>query len=150
MKRQLDDRQLTMNFDTLFEIPTPVDPTAGSMDYGLELRHLISETLKNCKKDRFAIAGEMSRLTGREITKSMLDSWSAESRTEWRFPFEFATAFEVATGTYILTEFLARRRGLKVYGGKAIYAAEIGNLETQKAEINNKIKLLKQHLDSKH
>jgi len=146
MKRRIDDRQLSMDFESLFQIPTVKEPSAGSMDYGSELRHLVSETLKACPKDRFAVASEMSRLTGREISKSMLDSWSAESRAEWRFPLEFAPAFEVATATYALTEFLARKCGRKVYAGADIYAAELGKLETLKDRIDGKIRVLKQHL----
>lgn len=149
MRRKVDDRQLPLDFEALFKIPTPKDPTAGGMDYGLELRHLISETLKNCPKDRFTVAAEMSRLTGKEISKTMLDSWSAESREAWRFPYEFSPAFEVATGTYVLTEFMARKRSCKVYAGEDLYAAELGKLETLKSEINSKIKLLRQRLDAK-
>jgi len=149
MKRKIDGRQLSMDFEALFEIPTPKDPIAGSLDYGLEIRHLISDTLKTCKKDRFVVAAEMSRLTGREISKGQLDSWSAESREGWRFPLEFAPAFEVATETYVLSEFLARKRGCKLFAGEDLYAAELGKLETLKNEINSKIKLLKQHIESK-
>ncbi len=145
MKSKSDNRQLTMDFNTFFEIPTPQEPIFGGMDYNLELRHLVSETLKKCSKDRFTVAADMSRLTGREISKGMLDSWSSEARAEWRFPLEFAPAFEVATDTYALTEFMARKRGCKVYAGDDLLAAELGKLETLKNEINGKIKLLKKY-----
>jgi len=138
-----------MDFESLFEIPPPSDPTEGSMDLGLELRHLISETLKKCPHNRFVVAAEMSRLTGRDITKGMLDSWSAESREAWRFPLELAPAFDVATGTYALTEFMARKRGCKVYAGEDLYAAELGKLESLKTEINSKIKMLKQRMETR-
>jgi len=146
MKRRIDNRQLSMDFESLFAIPDPKEPTAGSMDCGSELRHLVSKTLKACPKDRFTIAAEMSMLTGREISKSMLDSWSAESRAEWRFPLEFAPAFEVATGTSVLTEFMARKCGRKVYAGTDVLAAELGKLSALKDEIDGKIRILKQHL----
>jgi hypothetical protein len=149
MKRRINDSQTTLDFNALFEIPKPQESIAGNMDYSFELRHLISDTLKACPLDRFAVAAEMSRLTGKEITKGMIDSWSAESRAEWRFPLEFAPAFEVATGTYALTEFMARKRSCKVYAGEDLYAAELGKLEKLKNEVNQKIKLLKNHMERK-
>jgi len=149
MKRKISDRQLTLDFNAMFEIPKPQSLLAASMDYNQELRHIISQTLKECPHDRFAIAAEMSRLTGREVSKSMLDSWSAESRADWRFPLEFAPAFEVATSTYALTEFMARKRSCKIYAGDDLFAAELGKLEKQKVEVSQKIKILKNHMERK-
>jgi len=149
MKRRINTSQLTFDFNALFEIPKPHEPITASMDYSRELRHLISQTLKECPYDRFAVAAEMSRLTGKEISKSMLDSWSAESRAEWRFPLEYAAAFEIATDSYALMEFMARKRSCKVYAGDDLYAAELGKLEKQKTEVNRKIKMLKTHMERK-
>jgi len=89
------------------------------------------------------VASRMSELTGHEISKTMLDAWTAESREAWRFPFEYATAFEIACDTYCLTEFQARKRGCKVYAGDEVRQAEIGRLESQMGEMATKLKALK-------
>ena len=105
-----DSMQLSLDLDAIIEITRPVNPTPASMDYSQELRHMLSGALKECVDDRFTVAAKMSSLTGHEISKSTLDSWCAESREGWRFPLEYATAFEVAVGTYCLTEFMCYRR----------------------------------------
>ncbi|HEY6872917.1 MAG TPA: hypothetical protein VI298_09355 [Geobacteraceae bacterium] len=142
MKKTIHDpRQLTLN--ELFELPRPVEPTPASLDYSRELRHVLSEALKKSKKSRFEICACMSELVGHEISKSTLDAMTAESREGWRFPFEWAVAFEVSLDSYCLTEFLARKRGCRVYVGDAIRQAEIGRIESQIDELTTKLKALK-------
>lgn len=64
----------------LFEVSVPRTPVPGALAIGHALRHLISDLLKACPFTRFEIAARMSELTGQEITKHQLDSWTAESR----------------------------------------------------------------------
>lgn len=128
----------------LFEVPTARAPLPGALDIGKQLRHLISELLKSCPRTRFEIAAHMSELTGNEITKHQLDSWTAESREGWRFPLEYLPAFEVAVGTHQITTWMADLRGCKVLVGKEALDAEIGKLERLKEDAARKIKQLKQ------
>lgn len=142
MKKPANDpRQMTL--DELFEIPRPVEPIPASLDHGKEISHLLSTALKNTTKSRFEVCSRMSELIGHEITISMLNAWTAESREAWRFPFEYADAFEVACDTYCLTEYQARKRGCKVYAGDEVRQAEIGRLESQMGELAAKLKTLK-------
>jgi hypothetical protein len=104
---------------------------------------MLSETMKESIKSRFEVCARMSELLGHEINKSTLDAMTAESREGWRFPFEWAVAFEIACDTYCLTEFLARKRGCKVYAGDEVRQAEIGRLESQMQEMAAKLKALK-------
>jgi hypothetical protein len=147
MKSRTDERQLT--FEALFEIPEPPKPIGGSLNYDVELHHVISDALKGSVRSRFEIAARMSEMLGVEITKNMLDTWSAESRSNWRFPFEYAAAFEEAAGTYALTELLARKRGAKIFIGAEALKAELGRLEMQESELKRKKSLLKRHLEGK-
>lgn len=142
MKRRNDRDQLT--FDDLLALPKTPESTAGSLDFGLELRRTLSEALKQTTKSRFEVAGSMSHLLGFEISKHQLDSWCAESRDGWRFPLEYAVAFEVATESFLLTELLARKRGYRIVMGDEIRQVEIGRLEALRAEISDKLRLLKQ------
>jgi hypothetical protein len=140
-KKATDPRQLTL--DELFELPRPVEPTPASLDCSKELRSILSEALKKSNKTRFEVCARMSELLDHEISKSTLDAMTAESREGWRFPFEWAAAFEEACGTYCLTEFLARKRGCRVYSGDEVRQAEIGRVAAQIGELSNKLKALK-------
>lgn len=132
--------------DLWFEIPQPPVPTGGSLDYATELRHVLSDALAKCDKSRYQVAAEMSRLLGVEVTKAQLDAWTAESRAPWRFPFEYAAAFEVATGSYCLVELLTRKRGCKAYWGREAVMLELGRLERDEQELKRRKGKLKQLL----
>lgn len=140
-KTAYDPRQMTL--DELFEIPSPSAAAPASMNFDKEIRHLLSNALKQTSKTRYEVCARMSELIGQEITISMLNAWTAESREAWRFPFAYATAFEIACETFCLTEFLARQRGCKVYAGDEVRQAEIGRLESQMDELATKLKALK-------
>jgi len=40
------------------------------------------QAIRNSGKDRYRIAGEVSHLIGRQVTKAMLDAWTAESKPQ--------------------------------------------------------------------
>lgn len=140
-KTATDPRQMTL--DELFEIPRPILAAPASMDYDKEIRHLLSAALKQTDKTRYEVCARMSELIGHEITISMLNAWTAESREAWRFPFAYSTPFEIACETFCLTEFQARQRGCKVYAGDEVRQAEIGRLESQIEELATKLKAMK-------
>lgn len=126
-----------------FEIPAPPAPNGGSLDYDVELRHVLSDALSQCGKSRYEVAAEMSRLLGCEVTKHQLDAWTAESREPWRFPFAYAAAFEAATQSYALTELLTRKRGCRAYFGREAVLMELGRLDQQEEEMRRKRATLK-------
>lgn len=127
----------------LFEVPAPTVPLLGALAFGMPLRSLLSDALKNSPLNRAEVALRMSELTGEAITKHQLDSWTAESREGWRFPLEYLPAFEVAVETVALTAWIASIRGGKVLMGKEALDAEIGKLERLREDAARKIKQLK-------
>lgn len=110
-------------------------PNEGDLDISAELRHLLSRAIKDSGQDRFAIASRMSRFMDRDITRHMLNAWSAESREEWRFPFEAAPAFQAVCETTVLTELLARTSGGRFMTGDESLLAELGRIEQQKHQL---------------
>lgn len=126
-----------------------VAPIGGSLDYAIELRYALSDALKKCRLSRHQVAAGMSELTGQEIAKTTLDAWTAESRTPWRFPFEYAAAFEVTCETTALQELLARKRGSRLLVGEEVLLAELGRLAKQRAEIALRERLIKERLRGK-
>lgn len=145
MSRRLRDA-LTLD---LFQVPAPTAPTAGNLDLDVPLRAALSDALKHCDLDRWQVAAEMSRLTGREISKYMLDAYTAESRSDHNFPFRYAAAFEVATGSYCLTNLVAKARGCKVLVGDEALLAELGRIEQMEAELKQQKTALKRYLETR-
>lgn len=72
----------------------------GTLNIRESLRALLNRAFKNCPKSRWEVSGEMSHLLGLEITKYMLDAWTAESKEGHRMPAEYLPAFCVVTGCY--------------------------------------------------
>jgi len=133
----------------LFEVPVAPAPVAGSLDYTAELRAELSAALKETSLSRYEVAARMSELTGHEISKSMLDSWTAESKTPWRFPFEFAASFEAACSTTRLQALLGRKRGSRILVGEEVLLAELGRIEKAEADLSARKKLLRERLRGK-
>lgn len=144
MKRSAD--ALTVD---MFDIPRAPEPTAGSLDYSVELSHALSEALKQCPKSRYEVAARMSELTGREISKATLDAWTAESKTDWRFPFEYAAVFEVACGTTCLQQLLCRKRGSRILEGDEALLAELGRLDREEQEVKARRQSIRKYLGTK-
>ncbi|MDP3871263.1 MAG: hypothetical protein Q8Q80_01250 [Methyloversatilis sp.] len=134
---------LTVDMFTPYAVPTPHAPLPGALAFSAVLRGLLSEAIKASPLSREEIAARMSVLTGQEITLHMINAWTAESREGWRFPLEFAPAFEVATETHSITAWLADVRGGKLLVGRDAINAELGRLERMRDEAARRIKQLK-------
>ena len=129
----------------LFDVPQPT-PLSVSHDLDVPLREALNAALKACPQDRHHVAAEMSRLTGRNVTRYMLDSYTADSRDDHNFPFRYAAAFEVATGSHALTQLLAQNRGCKVLVGEESLLAELGRIEQAEANLKRRKDALKRYL----
>lgn len=132
VKKYLDSNQLSL-FETLkfLQEREAVSKSAGSMDIDRFFREAISEALKNCPLSRYQVAARMSELTGQEITKAMLDSWTAESKEGHRFPAIFLPAFCEAVGCSEPLKILGRLVGVFVLPGPEALRAEIRRLEEE-------------------
>jgi len=145
MARRMRDK-LTLD---IFDIPQEADPLPGRVDLDLPLREALSDALKHADGDRYHVAAEMSRLTGREISRYMLDAYTAESRTDHNFPLRYAAAFEVATHSYCLTNLLAKARGCRVLVGDDALLAELGRIDQQEIELRAQRAAIKKHLENR-
>lgn len=133
----------------LFDIPCAPAPVGGSLDYAIELRCVLSDALKKTPRSRHDVAARMSELTGQDISKSMLDAWTAESKSPWRFPFEFAAALEAACECICLQELLGRKRGSRILVGEDALLAELGRIEKTKGELACRERALKERIRGK-
>jgi len=132
MKKCLDMNQLSL-FETLkfLQDRDAIQKPPGSMDMDRQFRESISEDLKNCPLSRWQVAARMSELTGQDITKAMLDSWTAESKDNHRFPAIFLAAFCDAVGSSNPLKLLGSLVGVFVLPGPEALRAEIRRLEEE-------------------
>ncbi len=93
--------------------------------------------------DRYVIAAKMSRLLGREVSKSILDKYTAESSEYHIPPLDTAIAFDLATESRVLAILFATKIGAKLSVGVEALDAEIGKLERQREENAKRIRELK-------
>ena len=127
----------------LLAVPSPAPALPSSMDYRHEVAELVSATLKAADGDRYDIAARMSRLSGHEVSKYMLDAWSSTARDAYNVPFYQAPVIEAACDTYLFSNWLAAKRGGRLLVGKETLMAELGKLERMKADIAQKTRELK-------
>ncbi len=69
MRHGKDDRTLD-----IFAVPQPVLALPGSGNYAAQVSELVGELLKDSDLDRYEIAARMSRLSGDDVSKNMLDA----------------------------------------------------------------------------
>lgn len=127
----------------LFEVPTPPTTRPGSLDHRSQISGMVGDLIKEAADDRYALAAEMSRLTDKDVTKYMLDAYSAESRDEYNLPFWLVPAFETASHTTALSAWLAEARGGRLLVGRDVLAAELGKLERVRDDANRKARALR-------
>lgn len=112
-------------------------PNSGSLDIDSEIRAAVSSDLKHShdatgrELSRYEVAAKMSEFTGQEVTKSMLDNWSAESHEKHRFPCQYLPAFIHATGGRRVFDVLSRRSGLFALPGPEALRAEIQRIDEE-------------------
>lgn len=133
----------------LFAVPTPAQPVPGSHDYRSQVSGLVGDILKQAADDRYAIASRMSRLAGKDVSKAMLDGYSAESREEFNLPLYLLPALEAACGTHAITHWLVHVRGGRLLIGREALTAELGRLEQLRDEASHAIRDLKKRMEGK-
>lgn len=128
----------------LFLIPRPVPKSAGALVCRVEIAHVMSEALKGF--DRYEVAAKMSKLLGRDISKHMLDAFTAESREDHTPPLDTAVAFDMVVGGHHLLDLAASKLGAQITVGKDVLHGQIGKLEKMRDDAAKQIKLLKNAL----
>lgn len=112
------------------------DPGEGSLNMREPLRLALATALRRCSLSRWEVAGKMSHLLGCEITKFMLDAWTAESKDGHRFPAEYLPAFCQVTGDRETLTALAEAAGLFAMPGPDALRSEIQKLDEEVKRIS--------------
>ena len=90
-------KKIDMQSSMINELFSSQQTLAGSLDISTKTRSALNAAIKQSPLSRHLIAGRMSELLDRDITKAMLDSWTADSKDGWKFPAEYIPAFCMAT-----------------------------------------------------
>ena len=141
MRRVKDDKTLD-----IFAVPQPVLSIPGNGNYAVAVSELVSEILKHSDLDRYEIAARMSRLSGDEVSKNMLDAWSSPARTDHNLPLYRASLLEEVCASHVLTNWLVHLRGGRVAYGREALDTELGRWERVAAEATRKARELKRML----
>ena len=118
-------------FDIIINNQQTTSHSPGSLDIDRELREAVSIDLKHCPLSRWQVAGSMSELSGIEITKSMLDSWTAESKEGHRFPAVLIPPFCIITRSTEVLKVLTKNVGVFVLPGEEALRSEVQRIEEE-------------------
>ncbi|MEN6422074.1 MAG: hypothetical protein ABFD76_09005 [Smithella sp.] len=119
------------------------DPKTGTLNITLQLQEIIDKCIGQSPLSRDIIAGRMSELTGHQITRVMLDSWTSSAKQKHRFPAEFLPAFCVAVENNTPLNFLAGKCGIFTMLDKDVLLAEMARKMSTRDEANKEIKKIK-------
>jgi hypothetical protein len=113
------------------------DVQEGAFDIHTRFCHSLARAVKQSPYNRYEICARMSSALGQDITKTMFDSWTSESKTLNRMPAEFMPAFIYATGVREPMEILTDTAGLFCLPGRDALRAEIQKLTEDEKKIRS-------------
>ncbi|OOV92172.1 hypothetical protein [Pseudomonas sp. MF4836] len=145
MRRVKDDKTLD-----IFSVPQPILSVPGHGNYAAQVSEMVSELLKGSELDRYEIAARMSRLSGDDVSKYMLDAWSSPARSEHNLPLYRAALLEEVCASHLLTNWQVHLRGGRVAYGREALDAELGRLSRVAADATRKARELKKLLGDDH
>ena len=135
-KRRQKTAEANENQMSLFDMIEEINPkkfnrpdyAAETKPLGLRIKESIAEAIKGSGLKRYAIAGQMSEMLGTEITESMLNAYTAESKEGYRMPAEYLPTFCRIVKDYTPLEVLTAAAGCRMIKSEDVYFLEIGTL----------------------
>ena len=137
MKKFTPPGQLNL-FDLIHDLRPKVAEYTG-LTTDILIRKTISQAIKACSLSRVQIAARMTELLNIEITKTMLDSWTAESREgSNRFPACYIPAFCHAVRSIEPLKVMADLAGCVAVQGEEALLLEMFRIEEQEHKLAEK------------
>ncbi|EXL08196.1 hypothetical protein BG46_01305 [Brucella anthropi] len=139
MKR--DPLQMDFFSEPAFPVRSPVQQI--DLDrYRAKMKRAMARAIRECHHDRPTIAARMSLYLGVNITKAMLDAWTAESKRAHDMTIPRFAAFVHATEAPWLWDEAAGMQGVTVLVGREAQLAEIGLLRQEQQRVARELKAL--------
>lgn len=113
---------------------------------GSRIKEALSEAIKNSGMKRYEIAGKMAEHLGLQITESMLNAYTAESKEGYRMPAEYFPIFCQITKDYSVLEILVAASGGRMVKSEEIYYLEMGRIQQAEKALQKKHRQLEKEL----
>ncbi|MFD2664577.1 hypothetical protein [Halomonas halophila] len=118
-------------------------PAPGSGNYAAQVSELVGGVLKHAEMDRYEVAAQMSRLSGDDVSKNMLDAWSSPARADHNIPLYRVPLLEEVCHSHAFTDWLVHLRGGRVAYGREALDAQYGKLQRMRDKIQSDMRELK-------
>lgn len=130
----------------LFETPPP--PAMPGCLAGLNTRiaHAMSAVIREGAMSRFEIVAKMSDLLGEEVSKAMLDSYTAESREDHNIPAYRLLAFILATDSFETLGALLKPLGCGLLIGKDAKLVALYHMQQKRKAIDQQIERMSREM----
>lgn len=131
----------------LFEIPQRAVSAPGTMDFRPVVSELIATMLAEASRvgmDRHEVAAQASRLSGKDVTKNMLDGYTAPAREEFNCPLWLAPVLETVCASTDLGNWHASVHGGRMLVGAEALDAEIGRVMRESEQNAERLRRLKE------
>lgn len=126
-----------------FDLPPVLSSDGMLSGLGRQTASAVARILKEDERDRYDVAAAMSRVSGTDISKSMIDKYSSESSEEHNISFDRMLFLIAATRRYDILRALLRRIGCDLIEGEEILTVELGHMVAQRARIEERIRHLR-------
>lgn len=123
-----------------FAFDPPVLASGPASLAGLErqLSRGVATMLKDDPRSREVIAAEMSVLLDEEISRFMIDAYASPARPEHKVPGSRWMAMIAVTQRFDVLDQALREIGAAVLVGDEVHTAQLGQIDRQIAELQNK------------
>lgn len=138
-RSSLCDSQIVFDFG----VPERASEAGDMAGFSKMVAGSVSKMLGQDGRDRQAIAKAMSQLMGERVSKEMLDAYASEARDEHNISAARWWALVAATGRYDIADAIAKEAGARIISGEEIVVTEIGHLQAEIAERQERLKDLK-------
>lgn len=112
------------------------DMSEGAFDNLLGLKQLMSSEMRG--EDRFMIAAQISRLSGYELSKAMLDKY-VSSDPAYRPPADMLQAFCHLMGSHTVFEYLLEPLGIGLAGPEDMKYMRLARLQAEREKLDQEI-----------
>jgi hypothetical protein len=123
-----------------FEPPRPATHAAALAGVDARIARTVGEALNSDSHPREVIAAKMSVLLDVEVSKAMLDAYSAPGKPDHNISFSRMLALIAVTQRFDLLDRELREIGAAVLVGEELYAARLGHLKSQIATLQAELR----------
>jgi ubiquinone biosynthesis protein UbiJ len=135
----LSDLQMAFSFD----VPAAATDAGDLAGFGAMVAAGVARACREDSRTRHEIARAMGDVLGEGVSKAMLDAYCSESREQHSIPAHRWWALIAVTGRWDIADALAARCGARLLSGEEIRAAELGHVQAQMAELQERMRALK-------